>query len=129
MSPPKPTKATAKRTVPPPFSRDPELERVADSCERFIHGSGRRKAAELLATISSDVEIDYYGTGGVVTELEASVARLLGKEAALFLPTGTMAQQATLRVHADRRQSRSIVFHPMCHMETNEERWYQRLHG
>jgi threonine aldolase len=40
-----------------------------------------------------------------------------------------MAQQETLRVHADRRASRSVVFHPMCHMETNEERGYQRLHG
>jgi len=40
-----------------------------------------------------------------------------------------MAQQATLRIHADRRASRGIVFHPMCHMETNEERGYQRLHA
>jgi threonine aldolase len=40
-----------------------------------------------------------------------------------------MAQQATLRVHADRRSSRSVAFHPACHMETNEERGYERLHG
>jgi threonine aldolase len=92
-------------------------------------GHGRRSANELMATIPAGTEIDYYGTGGVVTELEQEVASLLGKEAALFLPTGTMAQQATLRVHADRRSSRSIVFHPACHMETNEERGYQRLHG
>jgi threonine aldolase len=40
-----------------------------------------------------------------------------------------MAQQTTIRVHADRRQRRSVAFHPACHMETNEERGYQHLHG
>jgi threonine aldolase len=73
--------------------------------------------------------MDYYGAGGVVTELEAEVASLLDKPSALFLPTGTMAQHATLRVHADRRSSNSIAFHPCCHLETHEERGYQRLHG
>ena len=115
--------------TPPPFSRNPRTEALAESCTRFLIGHGRRAAADLLATIPGDAGIDYYGIGGAVTDLETEVASLLGKEAALFLPTGTMAQQATLRVHADRRSSRSVVFHPMCHMETNEERGYQRLHG
>ena len=39
----------------------------------------------------------------MVAELEAQVAELLGKPAAVFLPSGTMAQAATLRVHADAR--------------------------
>jgi threonine aldolase len=115
--------------TPPPFSRDAKTEALAESCTRFLVGHGRRTAGELLATVSTDAGMDYYGIGGAVTELETEVASLLGKEAALFLPTGTMAQQATLRVLADRRSSRSVVFHPMCHMETNEERGYHRLHG
>lgn len=123
------TASARAKGVPPAFSRDPELERIADSCERFLHGAGRRKAKDLLGTISPDTEIDYYGTGGVVEELESEVARLLGKEAALFLPTGTMAQQATLRVHCDRRSRRAVAFHPACHLESHEERGYQRLHG
>jgi threonine aldolase len=124
---------TSKRTVPTrrplAFSRDPKLEALAETCTRFLSGHGRRSADELLATIPSGTAIDYYGIGGAVTELEQEVASLLGKQAALFFPTGTMAQQATLRVHADRRSSRSIAFHPTCHMETNEERGYERLHG
>ena len=44
---------------------------------------------------------DRYGDGGVVAELEAEIAGLLGKPAAVFLPSGTMAQQSVLRVHAD----------------------------
>lgn len=122
-------KPNAKAAPPPAFARDLELERVAEGCERFIHGSGRRKARDLLGTIPPDTEIDYYGTGGVVEELESEIARLLGKEAALFLPTGTMAQQATLRVHADRRSRNAVAFHPACHLESHEERGYERLHG
>jgi threonine aldolase len=129
-----PTTNTGKPHVPttktpPAFSRDAKFDALARSCTRFLLSHGRRSADDLLALIPPGTEIDYYGIGGAVTELEHEVASLLGKEAALFFPTGTMAQQATLRVHADRRSSRSIVFHPACHMETNEERGYQRLHG
>jgi threonine aldolase len=83
----------------------------------------------MLGTIPSDVEADRYGSGGIVDELEAEVASMLGKPAALFLPSGTMGQQATLRVHADRSGRRAIVFHPACHLDWHEGRGYQRLHG
>jgi len=123
------TNPSAPAKIRPAFSRDLKLEALAETCTRFVSGHGRRSADELLATIPPGTKIDYYGVGGAVTELEEEVASLLGKDAALFFPTGTMAQQAALRVHADRRSSRTIAFHPACHMETNEERGYQRLHG
>jgi threonine aldolase len=125
----KKSKRPGSTKAPPAFSRDVKLEALAASCTRFLNGHGVRSADQLLATIPPGTAIDYYGIGGVVNELEQEVASLLGKPAALFFPTGTMAQQATLRVHADRRSSRSVAFHPACHMETNEERGYQRLHG
>jgi threonine aldolase len=120
--------ATATKT-PPAFSRDAKLEALADSCTRFLSGDGPRTADTLLALIPPGTSIDYYGIGGAVTDLEAEVAALLGKQSALFFPTGTMAQQATIRVHADRRKRTTVVYHPACHMETNEERGYQHLHG
>ena len=83
----------------------------------------------LLEQIPSDTKPDLYGRGGVVTELEEEVAELLGKEAALFLPTGIMSQQAALRVHADRRGRRAVAFHPLCHLRTHEEDAFARLHG
>jgi threonine aldolase len=46
-----------------------------------------------------------------------------------FLPSGTMAQQSVLRVHADRRGRKTVIFHPMCHLEQHEGEAYQRLHG
>ena len=49
--------------------------------------------------IPGGTAIDMYGDGGVVTELEQEVAALLGKPAAVFLPSGLMAQQIVLRVY------------------------------
>jgi len=105
-----------------------DLDALHDSCTRFLKGHGAGRAADLLATIPPDTQTDRYGDGGVVTELESEVMLVLGKPAAVFLPSGTMAQQAVLRVHADRRQRRVIVFHPACHIDTHEGRGYERLH-
>ena len=45
----------------------------------------------------ADVGDDQYGEDPAVNRLQEEVAALLGKEAALFLPTGTMANQVALR--------------------------------
>ncbi|MGI8721690.1 MAG: threonine aldolase family protein [Geodermatophilaceae bacterium] len=75
------------------------------------------------------IQRHFYGEGGAVEMVEDRVAELFGKAAAVFMPTGTMAQQIALRVHADRRESRTVLFHPLCHLERNEERAYEHLHG
>jgi len=105
------------------------LQALRDQCTRFLGGHGPVTASEMLATIPGDTAIDRYGDGGVVAELETEVAALLGKPAAVFLPSGTMAQQSVLRVHADRRGRRTVVFHPMCHLHRHEEQAHERLHG
>jgi threonine aldolase len=106
-----------------------EIAALRGGCTRFLNGHGQVTAAEMLATIPADTEVDTYGEGGAVAALESEIASLLGKAAAVFLPSGTMAQQSVLRVHADQRQRRTVVFHPMCHLEQHEEQAHQRLHG
>jgi threonine aldolase len=98
-------------------------------CSVFLAGHGPVTAAGLLASIPASTVTDRYGEGGVVGELEAEIAGLLGKPAAVFLPSGTMAQQCVLRVHADRRGRKTIIFHPRCHLDRHEGGAYQRLHG
>ena len=105
-----------------------ELAALRDACTRFLTGHGAGRAADLLATIPPDTQTDRYGEGGAVTELEREIMLVLGKPAAVFVPSGTMAQQAVLRAHADRRQRRVVVFHPACHIDTHEGRGYERLH-
>jgi threonine aldolase len=105
-----------------------EFSALRDSCTRFLTSHGPVRAADLLATIPPDTAVDRYGEGGVVADLEAEIARLLGKAEAVFVPSGTMAQQAVLRVHAGRRQRSAVIFHPMCHLDTHESGAYVRLH-
>ncbi|HUD78961.1 MAG TPA: beta-eliminating lyase-related protein [Streptosporangiaceae bacterium] len=108
---------------------DEDLAALSAACTTFLTGHGRTDAAGMLASIPADTEIDRYGEGGAVAAIEAEIARLLGKPAAVFMPSGTMAQQSVLRVHADQRGRRTVVFHPMCHLHRHEEQGYERLQG
>jgi len=111
------------------MSETEELMALRRRCTRSIQGHGQATAGSMLATIPADTTMDNYGRGGVVADLEAEVCRVLGKQAATFVPSGVMAQQAVLRVHADARNRRTVIFHPMCHLEQHEGQAYQRLHG
>jgi threonine aldolase len=52
-----------------------------------------------MAMAKADVGDDVYGEDPTVKALEGRVAQLLGKESALFVPSGTMANQIALLVH------------------------------
>jgi threonine aldolase len=114
---------------------DLDLAAVRARCVRMLcyHGPQHESPAEVLralAAIAGDSRtLDRYGEGGIVTAFEGDVAALLGKEAAVFLPTGTMAQQIALRIWADRKGPRHVAFHPLCHLELHEQKGYQMLHG
>jgi threonine aldolase len=60
------------------------------------------------ATESNPIQPDSYSNGGLVQELECTFARLLGKERAVFLPTGTLANHIALR-HLAGPHTRVIV--------------------
>lgn len=62
--------------------------------------------ARLLTTLSSPAEIspDDYSRGGAVAALEAHMAQALGKEAAVWFPTGTLANQVAVRMLAGARR-------------------------
>ena len=62
-------------------------------------------------------------------QLEQRIADLLGKPAALFFPTGTMAQQTAIRVHAERTGRRTFAAHPQCHLAVWEDEGYHAVHG
>lgn len=51
------------------------------------------------AIANAEVGDDVYGEDPTVNRLEQMAAELLGKEAALFVPTGVMANQLSIRLH------------------------------
>ena len=112
---------------------DHELARLRAACPRALtHDppqSPREALAALAAATPEDLRFDRYGEADWLAAFEADVARELGKEAAAFMPSGTMAQQIALRIWCDRRGSRTVAFHPTSHLEIHESRAYATLHG
>jgi threonine aldolase len=107
-----------------------DIRKYRALCTRALVGHGLRDAAALLAEIPTEpTVIDTYGEHGAVEALESEMRAALGKPAVAFMPSGTMAQQIALRIHADRRNRRAVAFHPTCHLEIHEDKAYQRLHG
>lgn len=53
------------------------------------------------AMVAAEVGDDVYGDDPTVAALEARTAELLGKEAAVFVPTGSMSNQIALRIHTE----------------------------
>src|SRR5688500_1490629 len=82
-----------------------------------------------LAEEAGDAAPDVYGAGRAIGAFEREVADLFGKPAAVFVPSGTMAQQIALRIAADARGCRTVAFHPTCHLELHEQRGYEHVHG
>jgi threonine aldolase len=118
----------------PPESLSPaERRELRAGCDRSLYGHGLRTPADTLAELATlgadELATDMYGDGGTVTVLEDEVRALLGKPAAVFMPSGTMIQQIALRIQAERRNRRVVAFHPTCHLEIHEDKAYQRLHG
>ena len=104
------------------------------SYPRSLHGHPRSTPAESFQAMAAyceahDIHGDVYGKSDWLQSFEAEIAVLLGKEAALFFPSGTMAQQIALRVWADRRKSPKVAFHATSHVEVHEQMGYQHLHG
>ncbi len=71
----------------------PEAKKIFKACHRFLtHDypkSPRQVLSELVEMTDPELEADRYGQGEVITRFEGEVAALLGKEAAVFMPSGT----------------------------------------
>ena len=62
----------------------------------------RPTAGMLAAMVSARVGDDVWGDDPTVLQLQATLAERTGKEAALFLPTGTQSNLAALMAHCER---------------------------
>jgi len=67
---------------------------------------------------SAMVGDDVYGDDPTVNELEAKTAELLGKEAALFVPSGVFGNQVSILTHTQRAQE--IILGEYCHIIAHE---------
>jgi threonine aldolase len=109
-----------------------DRDEIIAGCERFVPTwAAPRDPAELFRTLAERAgkRLDVYGRGESVERLEKRIAKLLGKEAAVLFPSGTMAQQVALRIWCDRAGCWTVAYHPQCHLEVHEEKGHEHLHG
>ncbi len=83
------------------------------------------RLADIAAT--RGIAPDSYSLGGVVEELEAKMAAVLGKEAAVFMPSGTLANHLAIRKLCGERP-RAIV-QEQSHLYNDTGDCVQRLSG
>ncbi|MCB9436177.1 MAG: low specificity L-threonine aldolase [Anaerolineales bacterium] len=91
--------------------------------------SPKTMLTQLAEWTDADLDADRYGQGDLISTFEVEIAELLGKDAAVFMPSGTMAQQIALRIWCDRQDSNHIAFHPLAHLQIHEQMAYEKLHG
>lgn len=111
--------------------RQRRIAAMRDS-QRILSGIRPVTMAEQLAALAARTDLDrtpdYYGNGPV-RDLEDHVADLLGTEAAVFFPTGTMAQQVALRYGAELLANPTVALHPLGHQEVHERHAFSALTG
>jgi threonine aldolase len=93
--------------------------------------AGRRAAADFRAVAdwceTNGVAHDHYGQGELVEGFEHGIAGLLGKPAAMFAPSGVLAQLAATKIWAERAGIVRFGVHPTSHLVHHEEQAYAAL--
>ena len=79
------------------------------------------------AMFYAQVGDDVFGDDPTVNELEALAAQKVGKEAALFVPTGTQGNSIAVMAHT--RRGQSVIMSRNCHIATHEAGGYALLSG
>ncbi|GIO61689.1 threonine aldolase family protein [Paenibacillus cineris] len=107
------------------------LAEAGKQAEYVLGGHGPRNLEvlkEAFREVDGSLGGDAYGKGKVIEDFQDKMAAYLGKESAVFFPSGTMAQQIALRIWCDEKQVKKVAYHPLCHLEIHEEDGLKELH-
>ena len=123
--------ATAAPVAAGAASEPGELARPRQAVNFIYDGShlSPLEYAHLLSQIAAAAPLrpDVYSNGGVVEDLERAFARWLGTESAVFMPTGTLANQIALRELAGRQ--RRVIVQAESHIYNDSGDCAQQLSG
>lgn len=87
----------------------------------------RPTQAMRAAMAAAEVGDDVLGDDPTVLRLQTRVAEMLGKEAAIFVPSGTMSNLIAVRLHC--RPGDELICEAGCHIYTYEQGGYAQLAG
>lgn len=87
-----------------------------------------RPTPEMRAAIAAaEVGDDVFGEDPTIERLESRIAEMLGMEAALYMPSGTMSNQAAVRLHC--QPGDEFLCEASCHLYNNEQAAFAQLFG
>lgn len=106
---------------------------VRASCTKFLSYDYPISAKQMMQRLADyappELPHDDFGRGELFDLLEGRLARLLGKEAAVFMPTGRMAQLVGLKLWCQKSSNPRVAMHPRCHLEETESKGYAAAYG
>jgi threonine aldolase len=101
---------------------------MADKILDFRSDTVTRPTPEMRAAMArAEVGDDVLGDDPTVIRLQERVAELLGKEAALFVPSGTMSNLVAVRSHC--RPGDELICEAECHIFHYEQSGYAQICG
>lgn len=114
-----------------------QRQQLRKSCTLIVPGFAVGSAADDFRQMADwceaqGAEHDVYGDGPLVGDFERKVAALLGKPAAVFMPSGIMAQLSALRIWTEAAHLPRFGMHPTAHLALHEDEApaaLLRLHG
>jgi threonine aldolase len=111
---------------------EPERRALRKRCSVHVSGFRRETPADEFRALAAwceanGVEHDHYGDGALVVGFEQKIATLLGKPAAVFMPSGIMAQLSAVRVWCERAGLERFGLHPTSHLAVHEDEAYAAL--
>jgi threonine aldolase len=87
----------------------------------------RPTAAMRVAMAEAEVGDDVFGEDPTANRLQARVAEMLGKEAAIYAPSGTMTNLIGVRLHC--KPGDEMICEAGCHIINYEQAGYAQLSG
>ena len=126
---------TAAPSSPAPGAADSlaaHRRRLRQSCHMVLHGFAELSPADELRRVADwcaahGIEHDQYGDADWLQAFERKVAAVLGKPAAVFMPSGVMAQLIAVRLWTQAACVDRIGLHPTSHLLHHEEEAYAAL--
>jgi threonine aldolase len=93
-------------------------------------GNGPQRLNDIARYVEeSSIEPDYFSSGEATKTLERKIADILGTEAAVWCPTGTMAQGIAAKIYSGRSGNNTLLLHPTSHLLLHEFDGYSFAHG
>lgn len=109
-----------------------QRQQLRKRCELIVPGWAHLSPAEEFSELAqwcaaNNIEHDQYGQGELVQAFEQKIAGLLGLPAAVFMPSGVMAQLAALRIWTEAAHLPRFGLHATSHLMLHEQEAYAAL--